>query len=183
MEEASRCGVSILPIDSEHSALSQCLEGRENAPLHPWIVRLAQGRPGQASLFPRLLKDLPKNQMQFSFSGIKTAVLRAHKQGHDPLRICRDFQNTVFELIERNVSRSVHQTGIRRVVASGGVLANETLRQRLCKLSEKKDFSLAYPEKKVLCTDNAAMVAALGFALFQKGKHTRELDFQVASKR
>ena len=81
-------------------------------------------------------------------------------------RICRDFQRTAFELVERNLRLAVQQSGIPRVVASGGVLANGTLRD--CLASLRPEFEAAggwlhWPEQRFLCTDNAGMIAAAGY--------------------
>ncbi|MCR9143785.1 MAG: tRNA (adenosine(37)-N6)-threonylcarbamoyltransferase complex transferase subunit TsaD [bacterium] len=144
------------------------------------------GRNGLC-IFPRLLRNLRADQLAFSFSGIKTAVARAHREGIDPGRICRDFQQTAFELVERNLRRAVQQTGIARVVASGGVLANGFLRERLATLRPElaaRGGSLTWPEQKFLCTDNAGMIAAAGYYLRDHpGFRADRLDFGVASKR
>ena len=79
-------------------------------------------------------------------------------------------------------ARAVRKTGIRRVIASGGVLANQTLRNRLRAAAQKAGYDLCYPESRLLCTDNAGMVAALGDRLFQAGRLTG-LDFDVSSTR
>lgn len=133
------------------------------------------------SLFPRLLKNTPRSELAFSFSGIKTAVrYAAHKARESSDRIAFDFQNTVFELVTRMISRAVQKTGIRSVVASGGVLANNTLRTSLQKCADSNKFKLIFPESKVLCTDNAAMVAALGYYLFRAGQSDAGLGFDVS---
>lgn len=151
----------------------------------PEIERTARGyteRPGE-SLFPQLLKNSRREELCFSFSGIKTAVLRAHQQGHDPRRICFDFQERVFELVERVLVQAVQRSGIWSVVASGGVLANGMLRQRLRAVARREGWDLVYPEERLLCTDNGAMVAALGYSLWKAGGWEKELDFTVASSR
>ena len=133
-------------------------------------------------LFTKLLRDRPFDDMTFSFSGIKTAVLRAHQRREEDSRICRDFQDTVFELVERNVLKAVHLTGITKIIASGGVLANQTLRRRLDALGKKEGLDLIYPKNKILCTDNGGMVAALGYENFIKNEFSA-LDFAVSSRR
>lgn len=135
--------------------------------------------PGSERLFGRLLKD--ETGLSFSFSGIKTAVIRAKEKGHPVEIICADFQDTVFELVERMLLRASSQTGIRRVVASGGVLANSALRRRLDALSDR-GLAVRYPLSRIMCTDNGAMAASLGYFLFQSG--VRDLvDFRVSDKR
>lgn len=128
-------------------------------------------KKGDIPHFPKLLKD--SNSLQFSYSGIKTSVLQLLKKTDaknlDIPKVCHDFQNSVFELVERNISILVSQTGIKSVVAAGGVLANGTLRSRLDVLSKKLNFQVHYPQKKIFCTDNGAMVACQGFLLASSG--------------
>lgn len=139
----------------------------------------SSGAQAGPSIFHKLLRD--EQDLAFSFSGIKTAVIRAKEKGHAPEIICRDFQETVFELVERMVLRASERTGIRRVVASGGVLANTALRRRLDTL-RNRGLDVAYPASKMMCTDNGAMVASLGYFLFSQG--VRDLvDFRVSDKR
>ncbi len=149
----------------------------------PVIERMASTcESRRESLFPPLLKNTSGSEIAFSFSGIKTAVLRAAQAGEEPTRICRDFQASVFELVERMLKRAVRRTGIRRIIASGGVLANGTLRGRLDKIADNDGLTLDYPRERFLCTDNAGMVAALGHELFRAGA-AAALDFPVSSKR
>ena len=140
-----------------------------------------RGECQENSLFPLLLKSGPEREPRFSFSGIKTAVIRAVREGHPVEKICHDFQNTVFELVERLLLRMVRESGIDTVVAAGGVMANGTLKKRLESLAGKNHFRIHSPSPG-LCTDNAAMVAAAGFPLFERGE-TVELDFSVSSRR
>ncbi|MBL8019702.1 MAG: tRNA (adenosine(37)-N6)-threonylcarbamoyltransferase complex transferase subunit TsaD [Leptospirales bacterium] len=134
----------------------------------------------EPSIFAPLLRD--EKNLAFSFSGIKTAVIRAKQNGHQNERICRDFQNTAFELVERMLLRAIEQTGLRRVVASGGVLANSTLRNRLTKVASDRKIALRIPGTKLLCTDNGAMVAAAGYFLFKAGKKD-VVGFAVSDRR
>ena len=138
------------------------------------------------SPFPELLKDLPSDRIQFSYSGIKTSVMyyiKKQEMGESKINeICYHFQNTAFQLVEKNIIKAIKLTGIKTIVASGGVLANETLRKRLHTIAIKKKIELYYPERKILCTDNGAMVASLGYFLFQAGK-TDSIDFRVSPNR
>ncbi|MBI39204.1 MAG: tRNA (adenosine(37)-N6)-threonylcarbamoyltransferase complex transferase subunit TsaD [Leptospiraceae bacterium] len=134
------------------------------------------------SMFPRLLKDLPSSKLAFSYSGIKTAVLQAAGRGEDTGQICFDFQRTSFELVRRMLLRAMESTGLSTVVASGGVLASNSLRNVLNELAQEQGIQLHYPEDRKLCTDNAAMVGALGFKLWKSGLRNN-LDFPVSSRR
>ncbi len=138
------------------------------------------------SPFPELLKDLPSDKIQFSYSGIKTSVLyyvKKQELNDEKINeICYHFQNTAFQLVEKNILKAIKLTGIKTIVASGGVVANETLRKRLLFIAAKKKIELYFPEKKILCTDNGAMVASLGYYLFQSGVRD-SIDFRVSPNR
>lgn len=148
----------------------------------PLVEKLAAEAVTGHSTFTKILKDLPEDQMGFSFSGIKTAVLKAAARQVAPEVICRDFQDTAFELVCRMLLRAVKRTGVRLVVAGGGVLANGVLRQHLLEVSSRNEFTLHFPEKKILCTDNGAMTAALGFCLMRSGAPSNS-NFEVSSVR
>ncbi|EQA38383.1 tRNA threonylcarbamoyl adenosine modification protein YgjD [Leptospira inadai serovar Lyme str. 10] len=139
---------------------------------------------GEKDLLPPLLRNLEHSRVAFSFSGLKTAV--AHLIAKQPdlaiSKVCYHFQKTAFELVERNIKRAVEITGIKRVLAAGGVLANTTLKLRLESLAEKNSLEFFSPRKKIYCTDNGAMVAALGYYLFQKG-YSKSLEFTVSPVR
>ncbi len=139
-------------------------------------------RQAAKPIFSPLLKKLTDTEIAFSFSGIKTAVMQAHNRGVDTLRICYDFQNIVFELVERNLIKAYKQTAIKTVLAGGGVLANDNLRKRLERLSTKNELNIIYPRNKVYCTDNAAMVAALAYFMRHTEWETRDMSFAVDSK-
>ncbi len=133
-------------------------------------------------LFPAILKDLPPEEISFSFSGIKTAVLLAARRNEPAEKIAFHFQDVAFELVERMLLRALRQQGLKHIEASGGVLANGTLRRRLDLFAEKYNTSLSYPVSRALCTDNAAMVASLGGYLFEAGVRD-DVRFPVSSVR
>ncbi len=139
----------------------------------------------EVPLLPKLLKDSGE-KIEFSYSGIKTSVihyLQKHPESKEQIaKICFDFQNSVFELVERNLLKTIQKTQLRQVVAAGGVLANSTLRDRLQLLAKKESFSLVFPEKKIYCTDNAAMVACQGYLQFKQGKPFSP-DFKISPSR
>lgn len=147
------------------------------------LAKLYTPSPEEKNPFPEILKDLPHSEMKFSYSGLKTSVMYYFKNHPtEKEKICYYFQKTAFKLIEKNLIRAINKTKIKNIIASGGVLANGDLRNFLIEFSKEKGIQILYPEKKVLCTDNGAMVATLGFYLFQK-KQTEHLDFKVRPSR
>ncbi|TGM00236.1 tRNA (adenosine(37)-N6)-threonylcarbamoyltransferase complex transferase subunit TsaD [Leptospira jelokensis] len=140
---------------------------------------------GEKSPFPKLLKEDGSDLIRFSYSGLKTAVLYYLKSLGNQMpveRICYYFQKTAFELVLRNINKAIQKTQIKTVVAAGGVLANETLRSLLEAEKTNRSFQLYYPQKKIYCTDNGAMVACLGYHLWKEKKFVG-LDFKVSPKR
>ncbi len=136
------------------------------------------------SLFPKILKDLPENQISFSFSGIKTSLLyyvRKNQSKLDIPYICYEFQETCFELVLRMLKRAIQITNIKTVEAGGGVLANQRLRELLDELAKKTHTKIYYPKNKILCTDNAAMVATLGY-YYYINHYTTGINFVPSSK-
>jgi len=135
----------------------------------PIIDRLAQEGNPKAVAFPRAY--LP-DTLDFSFSGIKTAVLH-HVKGlphdstlnHQPSTlpdIAASFQAAVLDVLVRKTEWAVNKTGIRRVALSGGVAANSGLRKKMTEMGHKKNIEVFIPSVS-LCTDNAAMIAAAGY--------------------
>ena len=115
------------------------------------------------NLFPPLLKK-KLQPPAFSFSGIKTAVVQKYRQKcHSPERISYDFQFRCFELVINQLTNAIKMTQFKGIIAGGGVLANRTLRSLLDNFSQEKSIEIIYPRSLRLCTDNAAMIAALGY--------------------
>lgn len=117
---------------------------------------------------------LPKVQIEgldFSFSGIKTAVINLHHKNPDVNKadLAASFEETVSNLLVEHTKKALSQTGLRKVVLAGGVSANSYIRKKFDLLAKEKDVQVFYPEMK-LCTDNAAMIASAGFYNFQAGK-------------
>ncbi|MBM3255436.1 MAG: tRNA (adenosine(37)-N6)-threonylcarbamoyltransferase complex transferase subunit TsaD [Candidatus Omnitrophica bacterium] len=130
------------------------------------------------------------NPLDFSFSGIKTAVLyylqdelRKNKKAKKPsLNLMRDiaasFQEAAVKTLINKSLLACKLKGIRRLVVGGGVAANNRLRDQFYDLAKASRAQVYFPDK-ALCMDNAAMVAGLGYRLFKKG-HISSLDLNVA---
>jgi N6-L-threonylcarbamoyladenine synthase len=122
----------------------------------PALSALAEsGRPGRYPL-PRPM--LASGDLDFSFSGLKTAALMLVKQGGEPADIARAFVDAVVEVLVAKCLRALEQEGLRSLVVAGGVGANKQLRATLDAEARKRRFAVYYPEPE-LCTDNGAMIA------------------------
>ena len=120
--------------------------------------------------------ELPKSKIEglnFSFSGIKTAVINLnHKNPNiNKADLCASFEKVTTEMLIKNVLEAIEQTGIREVVLAGGVSANSYIREQFKKLEKEQNIKVYYPELK-LCTDNAAMIAAAGYYNYIAGKES-----------
>ena len=141
----------------------------------PALARLAeQGRPGRFR-FPRPMTDRPG--LDFSFSGLKTfAVNTLHTHDDDQQTradIAHAFQEAVVETMAIKCRRALAETGIPRLVVSGGVSANTRLRERLQQLAEKQGAEVYYP-RLAFCTDNGAMIAYAGALRLRAGQREDE---------
>ena len=111
------------------------------------------------------------DNMDFSFSGIKTAVINLnHKDPNiNKADLCLSFEKTATDMLGNNIKKAIKETGITKIVLAGGVSANSYIRNRLEKMAEKNKLEMYFPEL-ILCTDNAAMIASAGYYNYIKGK-------------
>ncbi len=136
----------------------------------PIIDRFAKKGDPKRIKFPRTRFS---DSLDFSFSGIKTAVLYYVRKCprlslRDVQDIAAGFQEAVIDMLIENTLRALDKHRIRILVIGGGVSLNSRLRQRLNEQSLYRGFKIYFPESK-LCMDNAAMVAGLGYQLFKMG--------------
>ncbi len=138
----------------------------------PELARLAEaGRAGRFE-FPRPMLDRPG--LEFSFSGLKTAVLNAVRAIGEPSEIdkadiARALQEAVVDTLVGKCVRALEQTGLDALVVSGGVSANLRLRARLDQAAARRGARVYYPRLE-FCTDNAAMIAVAGLARLEAGE-------------
>lgn len=129
-----------------------------------------QGQPGAAT-FPRPM--LHSGDFNFSFSGLKTAVLTKVREIGTPSEqqradIARGFQDAIIEVLVKKAMRAVKESGLKQLVVAGGVGANRELRRQLDARAVRANIDVFYPELE-FCTDNGAMIALAGALRFQAG--------------
>ena len=113
-----------------------------------------------------------ENSLDFSFSGIKTAVINVN---HNTPQInkqdlCASFENAVTEMLITNVKKAINQTKTTKVAIAGGVSANSYIRSAFMNLSKEFSNLKVYMPDMKLCTDNAAMIASAGYYNYLNGK-------------
>jgi N6-L-threonylcarbamoyladenine synthase len=131
----------------------------------PAIERAARGAAGISVQLPRAWLG---GNSDFSFSGVKTALLRLVEGGKAPSQVvaAAGFQQAVVEVLVTKTVAAAREQRVKQILLAGGVASNELLRHRLVKDSP---IPVLVPEP-VLCTDNAAMIAACGYFRFKAGK-------------
>lgn len=136
----------------------------------PALSALAEKGDSKRFMFPRPMTDRPG--LDFSFSGLKTfAVNTFKKEGDDDQTkadIASAFVEAVVDTLGIKCKRAVQQTGIKTLVAAGGVSANTQLRKRLREVCDKEGAEVFYPRPE-FCTDNGAMIAYAGALRLQAG--------------
>ncbi len=137
----------------------------------PGLEKLAlKGVPGRFH-FPRPMIDRPN--CDFSFAGLKTAVLTAVRASTDVERdkadIAAAFTEAVADTLAHKCALALKQTGLKRLVVAGGVSANSAVRARITGI-EKERGGRACLARRELCTDNGAMIALAGMLRFKAGQ-------------
>ena len=133
----------------------------------PKVDKLA--KEGEPNI--KLPKTHFEKSLDFSFSGIKTAVINYNHNTKEVNKadLCASFQKVVTDVLIENVSTAIKQTGSTKVAIAGGVSANSYIRSAFTNLPDKfKNLKVYMPDMK-LCTDNAAMIASAGYYNFIKG--------------
>ncbi|MEV0268496.1 MAG: tRNA (adenosine(37)-N6)-threonylcarbamoyltransferase complex transferase subunit TsaD [Hamadaea sp.] len=155
----------------------------------PWIDKAARDGDGASITFPRGLtaaKDLATHRFDFSFSGLKTAVARwveAREKSGEPVPVAdvaAAFQEAVCDVLTTKAIDACRANGIETLVIGGGVAANSRLRALAEERAAKHGIAVRVPRPK-LCTDNGAMVAALGSHLVASGIAPSRLDLPADS--
>lgn len=153
----------------------------------PHVSVLAQHGDPKSIHFPRAWLEL--GSLDFSFSGLKTAVLNHYHKvlgKRDSIEmsvmqdICASFQQAVIDVLITKTIQAARLHNIATIVIGGGVSSNKELRQQLQHQCHKQDFAFFAPSP-ILCTDNAAMIATAGFYKYQE-HGASSLDDDVYSR-
>jgi N6-L-threonylcarbamoyladenine synthase len=146
------------------------------------IDKMAKTGNPKAFDFPRAMKDSP----DFSFSGLKTSLLTMVKKrgcnfSEEELPdVVASYQEAIVDVLVEKTMRAVQDNGIRQVVVCGGVAANSRLREKFADAALKNKIDLFIPPI-ILCTDNAAMIAAIGEIMLKSGR-LDSLDLNAISR-
>lgn len=111
------------------------------------------------------------DNLDFSFSGIKTAIINMHHKNPDINKadLCASFEATVTEILIENTLKAAKKLNINKIALAGGVSANSYIREKFIELEKTNQMQIYYP-KPILCTDNAAMIASAGYYNYINGK-------------
>jgi N6-L-threonylcarbamoyladenine synthase len=146
----------------------------------PVIDSMAREGNPSAVHFPRALSE--GSSLEFSFSGLKTAVMYFVRSGglkeHSLSDVCASLQKAIVDVLVRKTVAAAKRTGISTVLMAGGVACNSYLRQAMKTAAEANGLELFRPSP-VLCTDNAAMIACAAHHIFQQSRTGSPLTLDV----
>ena len=140
----------------------------------PEIEELAAAGNPQAIDFPRALL---KEDYQFSFSGLKSAVINylhnEQQAGREVNKadVAASFQEAIVDVLVQKSVHALQETGLKKIVLAGGVSANKHLQTALADAVGGIGASLVHPTP-ILCTDNAVMIACRGYFMYQNGEYS-----------
>ncbi len=146
------------------------------------IDKMSKDANPQAVAFPRAMKD----STDFSFSGLKTSLLTMlKKHGQDFSEkelpdIVASYQEAIVDVLVEKTIKAANNNGVDRIVVCGGVAANSRLRERFFAETSVQNIELFIPPV-ILCTDNAAMIAAIGEIMLKNGRRDL-LDLNAVSR-
>lgn len=157
-----------------------------------FIDRFASLATPDEKMFPRPYLD--NSNLDFSFSGIKTAMVYHVRKNpdlildqgcvdddfipsHELATVCASYNWSIAQSLSIKIKRALKKHPVKSLILAGGVAANTLIRETLCNVAHEHGIELVMPEIS-LCTDNAAMVAWYGYLLAQKGLH-HSLDLEA----
>lgn len=144
------------------------------------------GADGNDSAFNFPRAWLEKGSFDFSFSGLKTAVLqqyRTFKKEKSPPKsdLCASFEKAVIEVLATKTIAAAKDQKVATIVLGGGVSANQRLRETMKEMCNRENLDLYIPQPQ-FCTDNGAMIAMAGYMHYTSAPHSLSLDSDVFSR-
>lgn len=139
----------------------------------PKIDKLAKEGDSSAIKFPKA--SFSDNSLDFSFSGVKSAVLnylnkcKMQNVEVNAADVAASFQKAVVDVLTENVLLTCKKRKVNKIAIAGGVASNSSLRENLIKVAGKKGIDVLFPDM-ILCTDNAAMIGSAAYYNFMNGK-------------
>ena len=135
-------------------------------------------------VLPRPMKN--KSNLDFSFSGLKTAVLNTWYSEDDKTiinkaNLCYAFQEAAVDVLVSKCDKALQKTGNNTIVISGGVSANKHLRNKLNKIAKEKGYQVFFPPMKY-CTDNGAMIALAGAYRYANDFVDSDIEIKVSAR-
>ena len=137
------------------------------------IEKLAKQGENTVKL-PKMLKNYDGGEFDFSYSGLKTAVINyvhnaeSRNEEINRANVAKSFEVSAISVLVEKALLAVKKTGVKTIAVSGGVGANAYLRESLTKMAKENGLKLVLPEKRY-CTDNGAMIGAEGYLQYLKG--------------
>ncbi|MCH2207910.1 MAG: tRNA (adenosine(37)-N6)-threonylcarbamoyltransferase complex transferase subunit TsaD [Lentisphaerales bacterium] len=145
----------------------------------PIIDNMAKGANHKAVDFPRPLKGKPEHRFNFSFSGLKTSLLYKVKDKDLSPQEMKDtvasYQEAIVDVLTHKTFDAAKTYHSKHIVVCGGVACNSALRERLQTMAAKKNIEVVLTPPK-FCTDNAAMIAALGYHQIKASKEQELIE-------
>ena len=141
----------------------------------PIIDKISREGDPEAIRFPRPV--LREHSLNFSFSGLKTAVLnyvlREREAGNtiNAANVAASFQAAVVDVLTEKTVHAAQMKNLKVIALAGGVAANSALRRQLTQRCQELGYKLYYPAAAIMCTDNAAMIAGTAYYLLSEGEN------------
>lgn len=146
----------------------------------PKIDKISKEGNPNAIIFPRA--NVAKHPYDFSFSGLKSAVLNYLNQcdmkgeTYCQADVAASFQQSVVDVLTEHAMMAVRETGINKLAIAGGVASNSALRAEMMRKCKERNIAF-YSPSPIFCTDNAAMIGAAAYYEYQKGvRHGLDLN-------